>query len=138
MFEISETALNVLADYLGEQQVNAALRITPMAGNCAGPHLRIQVCDPQPDDYVFDRSGLRFVVNKKLLRECGCIRIDYEESCVACCCSGSCAGFHISGESKYPFAGRCVTEPTRCDLRCSICPSVSTAVSMNNRLDFLL
>ena len=118
MFEISETALNVLADYLGEQQLNAALRITPMAGNCAGPHLRIQACDTQPDDCVFDRSGLRFVVNKELMLDCGCISIDYEESCVTCCCSGGCAGFRINGAKKYPFAGRCVTEPHRCDLRC--------------------
>ncbi len=120
MFDVSEVALQVLADYLGQQQINAAIRIMPMAGNCAGPHLRMRADEALAGDSLFRRGGIPFIVNQELLAECGGIRVDYEESCTSCCCSGGCGGFRISGERKYPFVGRCVTEPTRCDLRCGI------------------
>lgn len=135
MFDVSESALKVLAEYLGQQKVSGVVRITPMAGNCAGPHLRLRADETRPGDSLFQRGGLTFAVDKELLAECGCIRVDYVESTSSCCCSGGCAGFRISGEKKYPFAGRCVTEPDRCDLRCVVgappparsCPSEQDA-----------
>ncbi len=120
MFDVSASALKVLAEYLGQQQINSAIRITPMAGNCAGPHLRLRTDEMEASDSCFQRGGILFILDTELLAECGGIRIDYVESASSCCCSGGCAGFRISGEKKYPFAGRCVTEPHRCDLRC--CP----------------
>lgn len=135
MFDVSESALKVLAEYLGQQEINSAIRITPMAGNCAGPHLRLRAGEARASDSLFQRGGLIFVIDKELLTDCGGIRVDYVESTSACCCSGGCAGFRISGEKKYPFAGRCVTEPDRCDLRCVVgappparsCPSEQDA-----------
>jgi iron-sulfur cluster assembly protein len=120
MFEVSGAALKVLAEYLIEQNINSVIRITPMAGHCAGPHLRISVCEKLPNDVVLERDEIVFVINKELLAECGSISVDYIESSNACCCSGGCAGFRISGEKKFLFSGRCTTEPNRCDLRCGM------------------
>lgn len=129
MFDVSESALKVLAEYLGQQQINSAIRITPMAGNCAGPHLRLRTDEMEASDSCFQRGGILFILDTELLAECVSIRIDYVESCSSCCCSGGCAGFRISGAKKYSFAGRCVSEPDRCDLR--RCPP-----RLNNMLDF--
>lgn len=118
MVDVSESALQVLADYIGTQEINKAIRITPMAGNCAGPHLRLRACEAQASDSLFQHGDVLFVVNHELLAECGSIRVDYVAACDSCCCSGGCAGFRISGKKKYPFAGKCVTAPNRCDLRC--------------------
>ncbi len=136
MFEVSNSALKVLAEYLSEQNIKSAIRITPMAGNCAGPHLRLRVGEVKASDSLFRHGGLLFLVDQKLLAECGSIRVDYVESCTSCCCSGGCGGFRICGEKKYPFVGRCATESHRCDLRCGIDPPPAGYAQINNLLDF--
>jgi Fe-S cluster assembly iron-binding protein IscA len=120
MFEVSAEAAQVLAAYLEERRIEAPVRITPMSGNCAGPHLRLRTGQIKEDDHVFRQDGITFVVNQELLAECGAIRMDYMEPDSPCCCSGGCAGFRISGKSKYPFAGRCSTDASQCDHRCGL------------------
>ncbi len=119
MFEVSTSATQALAAYLQEQgMIDAPVRITPMAGNCAGPHLRLRIGKIKETDRVFHYNGITFVINEELLKECGFIRMEYQEQNSPCCCSSGCAGFRISGDKKYPFSGRCVVEPSRCDQRC--------------------
>jgi len=119
MFEVSTEAVQVLAAYLAKQGIEMPVRITPMAGNCAGPHLRLQTGQVRKNDRVFQQGGITFVVDQELLAECGCIRMDYMEPTGLCCCSSGCAGFRISGEKKYLFAGRCMAYSSQCDHRCA-------------------
>jgi Fe-S cluster assembly iron-binding protein IscA len=111
MFAASDAAVETLASYLRDQGINnPAVRITPMAGNCAGPHLRLRVGEAKDNDRVFERGGITFVVEQTLLAECGSITVDFAESESPCGCSGGCAGFRISGEKTYRFTGRCSQE----------------------------
>lgn len=119
MFDVSTAATQALAAYLKEQgMIESPVRITPMAGNCAGPHLRLRIGKVREEDRVFHCDGITFVINRELLAECGSICMEYQEQDSPCCCSSGCAGFRISGKKKYPFSGRCVLEPDRCDRRC--------------------
>ena len=118
MFEVSAEAVQVLTAYLEEQGIEGPIRIIPMSGNCAGPHLRLRTGQVRKSDCVFRKGGITFVVDQELLAECGVIRMDYMEPDSLCCCSGGCAGFRISGEKKYLFAGRCTTDSSQCDHRC--------------------
>ena len=115
MFEVSAEAAQVLAAYL-----EAPVRITPMSGSCAGPHLRLRTGQVRKSDRVFRQGGITFVVDQELLAECGLIRMDYMDPDSPCCCSGGCSGFRISGEKKYPFVGRCATDASQCDHRCGV------------------
>lgn len=129
MFAVSDAAVETLASYLREQGIsNPAVRITPMAGNCAGPHLRLRIGEAKENDRVFERGGITFIVEQALLAECGSITVEFAESQSPCCCSGGCAGFRISGEKKYPFAGRCSQGPNSCDLRCGKQPPTASAL----------
>jgi Fe-S cluster assembly iron-binding protein IscA len=119
MFEVSLSATQALAAYLKEQGlIDSPVRITPMAGNCAGPHLRLRTGEIKKTDQVFHYDGITFVINQELLAECGEIRMEYIESANPCCCSSGCAGFRINGKKKYPFSGRCTLSPEHCDGRC--------------------
>ena len=121
MFEVSTAATQALAVYLKEQgTIESPVRITPMDGNCAGPHLRLRIGTVKEADRIFHCDGITFVINQELLEECGVIRMEYQEQGNSCCCSSGCAGFRISGEKKYPFSGRCVLSPEQCDRRCGI------------------
>jgi len=111
MFAASDAAVETLASYLREQGISSpAVRITPMAGNCAGPHLRLRVDEAKDNDHVFERGGITFVVDQTMLAECGSITVDFAESESPCGCSGGCAGFRISGEKKYRFSKHCPQE----------------------------
>ncbi|CAK8715309.1 hypothetical protein GCAAIG_04710 [Candidatus Electronema halotolerans] len=120
MFEASTEAVQVLAAYLEERGIEVPVRIIPMSGNCAGPHLRLRTGQVKENDRVFRQGGITFVVDQELLAECGLIRMDYMELGSSCCCSGGCAGFRIRGERKYPFVGRCATDASQCDHRCGL------------------
>lgn len=135
MLNVSESASNVLRSYLAEQNIHSIIRITPMAGCCFGPRLRIQVSDVKESDCVFEWNGIKFVVAKKLLEACGTINVDYVAASGCSCCSG-CAGFRISGEKKYSFAGRCTIELNRCDTL-GARSSLPGSIHLNNTLDFL-
>jgi len=128
MFAVSDAAVETLASHLREQGItNPAVRITPMAGNCAGPHLRLRIDEAHENDSVFKRGGITFIIDQALLAECGSITVKFAESESPCCCSSGCAGFRISGEKKYRFAGRCSQGPHSCDMRCGKQPQTVSA-----------
>jgi Fe-S cluster assembly iron-binding protein IscA len=118
MFQVSDTALKILHEYIKEQHMNSVIRITPMAGSCSGPRLRLRLGEHRPNDALFIYSSIHFVIDKDLLASCEKIHVDFIELENSCCCSGGCGGFRIQGSKAFPFAGRCTENNERCDRRC--------------------
>lgn len=118
MFQVSDTALKTLREYMQQQQMNSVIRITPMAGCCSGLRLRLRLGEPKVNDALFTHDAVQFVIDKDLLAACGKIRLDFVELQDLCCCSGGCGGFRIQGTDAFPFIGRCAEKRDGCDKRC--------------------
>jgi iron-sulfur cluster assembly protein len=118
MLKVSHTALKALREYMSQQQMNSVIRITPMAGSCSGPRLRLRLGEHRASDALFTYDSIQFVIDKDLLAACGTIRLDFIELQNVCCCSGGCGGFRIQGSAAFPFAGRCTENTNHCDKRC--------------------
>lgn len=107
MLKVSESALEIIRDYLRQQKIDSFIRVGVMSGSCAGPNLKISVDDSKKNDRIFNYGKIRFIVNKKLLETCNTISIDYNKKSRHCICSGGCGGLFITGEKKFLFNERC-------------------------------
>ena len=103
MLEVTVSALEILKDYMRQQQLSSPVRISIMSGTCSGPTLRISIDKERENDYIADRGQIRFVVDRDLLATCGAIKVDFIEANSSCCCGGFC----VSGEKRFLFTQQC-------------------------------
>ncbi|MBU1232102.1 MAG: IscA/HesB family protein [Proteobacteria bacterium] len=96
MLEVTESALGNIKDYLSQQQIESAVRITIMSGGCSGPKLGLAVDEAKESDKVFDHDGVSFVVDKELSVSCGAIKVDFIVDKSGCGCGGG--GFAVTSE----------------------------------------
>lgn len=79
MLEVTESALTNVKDYLDQQKIDSAIRITLMSGGCAGPILNLALDEAKDNDHTFDHDGVSFLVDKGLATTCGAIKVDFIE-----------------------------------------------------------
>ncbi|WP_339137907.1 MAG: IscA/HesB family protein [Candidatus Electrothrix sp. GW3-4] len=103
MLEVTATALNNVKEYLGQENIESAVRVFMMSGGCSGPGLGLALDEAKENDLTFEEDGVSFVVEKGLAETCGAIKVDYLESSSGCGCSGG-GGFSISSEKPLPAA----------------------------------
>ncbi|XOF33866.1 MAG: IscA/HesB family protein [Candidatus Electrothrix sp. YB6] len=103
MLEVTEAAAKNVKDYLENQNVESAVRITMMSGGCSGPSLGLAIDEVKENDLTFEQDGVNFLVEKRLSDTCGAIKVDFVESGSGCGCSGG--GFSISSEKPLPSTG---------------------------------
>lgn len=103
MLEVTEAAVTNIKEYLNQQNIDSAVRITMMSGGCSGPSLGLALDEAKDNDLTFEQDGMNFLVEKGLSETCGAIKVDFIESGSGCGCSGG--GFSISSENPLPSAG---------------------------------
>lgn len=102
MLEVTESALGNVKDYLSQQKIESAVRITMMSGGCSGSSLGLAIDDAKENDNVFDHDGVSFLVDKELSDICGAIKVDFiEDKSGGCGCAGG--GFAVTSEN--PLSG---------------------------------
>ena len=109
MLEVTEAAASNINEYLKQQNVDAAVRITMMSGGCSGPALGLALDEAKEDDLTFEQDGVNFLVEKGLAETCGTITVDYLESSSGCGCSTSCgrATPPTTSPSSHAWTARC-------------------------------
>ncbi|MBU0485367.1 MAG: IscA/HesB family protein [Proteobacteria bacterium] len=106
MITVSPLAAEKLADYLLENNIESAVRITVMNG-CGGMSLGLALDDRQENDHVLEHGKFTLLVAKDLAGECGQITLDFVEKKSGCGCGGG-GGFSITSEKPLPdAAGGC-------------------------------
>ncbi|MCI5208626.1 MAG: adhesin [Candidatus Electrothrix sp. ATG2] len=103
MLEVTEAAASNVKEYLKQQNIDTAVRITMMSGGCSGPALGLALDEAKEDDLTFEQDGVNFLVEKGLAETCGTITVDYLESSSGCGCSGG--GFNVTSEKPLAGAG---------------------------------
>lgn len=102
MLEVTESALGNVKDYLSQQKLESAVRITMRSGGCSGPSLGLSIDDVKESDHVFDHDGVSFLVDKELSVLCGAIKVDFiVDTSGGCGCGGG--GFAVTSEK--PISG---------------------------------
>ena len=95
-FTVADTAVEKLKEYMAQNNINSALRITMMQGGCSGPALGLALDEQKDNDEVFHKDELQFLVEKGLFSLCGAINVEYIDA-------GQRSGFKIS--SANPVGG---------------------------------
>lgn len=104
MLEVTESALGNVKEYLRQQKLETAVRITMMSGGCSGPSLGLSIDDAKENDKVFDYEGVSFLVDKELSTICGAIKVDFiVDNSAGCGCSGG--GFSVTSENPISSGG---------------------------------
>ncbi|MBE0585359.1 MAG: IscA/HesB family protein [Desulfofustis sp.] len=98
MFDVTPMANDKLVNYLKENKISSAIRVSVMHGGCSGPALGLSLDEAKPQDESFQIDDLTFVIEKSLLEQCGSISIEYIEA-------GSRSGFTISSANPLPMGG---------------------------------
>ena len=100
MLEVTEAAVKNVKEYMSQQNIDSAVRITMMSGGCSGPSLGLAIDEAKDNDQTFQQDGVSFIVDKGLFETCGAIKVDFVEAGSGCGCSGG--GFSISSEKALP------------------------------------
>ena len=103
MLEVTESAVKNIKEYLEQQKIDSAIRITMMAGGCAGPSLGLAVDEAKEEDLTLKQDGITFLVEKSLSESCGTITLDFKETTSSCGCGEG--GFSITSEKPLAGAG---------------------------------
>ncbi|WP_417911773.1 IscA/HesB family protein [Candidatus Electronema sp. TJ] len=102
MIEITDLAVKNVKDYLDQNKIESAVRISMMSGGCSGPSLSLSLDDVKEGDLTVEKDGISFLMDKGLSDTCGAVKVDFVESSGGCGCSGG--GFTISCEKPLPGA----------------------------------
>jgi iron-sulfur cluster assembly protein len=107
MLEVTDVAVKNVKDYLSQNNIDSAIRVSLMSGGCSGPSLSLSLDEAKENDQNFEQDGINFLVDKGLFATCGAIKVDFKESSGGCGCSGG--GFMITSEKPLPggCAGSC-------------------------------
>ena len=73
---VSEKAIEVMKEYLKDTQDPKNIRIM-MSEVVAGPSLGMALDEPKENDEVFDKNGLKFLINKELLDAAKPINVEF-------------------------------------------------------------
>ncbi|MHB8790078.1 MAG: IscA/HesB family protein [Desulfobulbaceae bacterium] len=103
MIEISPLAAEKLTAYLTENNIESAVRIAAMNG-CGGPSLGLALDERKDADHVLADGRLILVIDQRLSRTCGVVKVDYRDQTSGCGCGGG-AGFTLTSTSPLPQAG---------------------------------
>jgi len=98
MIAVSEIAQQKLVDYLEDNSLSSPIRVGLMQGGCSGAVLGLALDEARDDDVVESYDALTFLMDKKLLEQCGSFSIDYIES-------GGKTGFTIASSNPLPGVG---------------------------------
>ena len=93
MLTVTNPALTAIKEYMRQQHIDSAVRITMMGGCCIGENLRFTLDEMQPNDLSFT-----FLIDRELAAQCGAIKMDFAAEYDHCPCSGHNGGFNISSE----------------------------------------
>ena len=104
MLEVTELAVENVKDYMRQEKIDSAIRVTLMSGGCAGPSLRLAVDEARDNDHSFDHDGVSFVVDKGLTETCGSIKVDFIEEKDGGCGGGD-GGFVVTSKKSLPSRG---------------------------------
>ncbi len=105
MFEVTQSALTNVKDYLRQQKIDSPIRVTMISGGCSGPSLGLALDEAKDNDKTFDHDGVSFVVEESLLASCGAVKVDFiEKSDGGCGCGGS-GGFSVTSEKPLASGG---------------------------------
>ncbi len=97
MLNVTAMANDKLVNYLKENKISSAIRVSLMQGGCSGPALGLSLDEERLQDESFHIDDLTFVVEKSLLEQCGGISVDFIEA-------GSRSGFTISSANPLPVS----------------------------------
>ncbi len=100
MLEVTKLAVENVKDYMRQEKIDSAIRVTLMSGGYAGPSLGLGVDEARDNDHSFDHDGVSFVVDKGLAKTCGSIKVDFIDKQDDGCCNG---GFAVTSEK--PLSG---------------------------------
>lgn len=102
MLEVTATAGRKLKEYLEQNNIESAVRVTLMNG-CSGPLLGLALDGPKPTDATESCDGVQVVIDNELLGQCGAVRVDFIEGS-GCGCS---SGFAVTASVPLPGGGGC-------------------------------
>lgn len=97
MVQITERASQRVRQFLAERESDSAIRFH-LVGDCSNTVLRLMMDQEQPDDTCLDHEGVRYVINRKLLKRAGRLELDYTTI------EGQ-TGFVVSSEHELPGNG---------------------------------
>jgi len=102
MLEVTAAAVKNVKDYLSQNKIESAVRVSLMSGGCSGPSLSLSLDETQSNDLTVEADGINFIIDKSLSATCGAVKVDFIESSGGCGCSGG--GFTISCANPLPGA----------------------------------
>ena len=102
MLEVTKSATGKIAEYLKDRKITP-IRIFLNAEGWGGPSLAMALDEPKDNDNTFDIDGLKFIIDKNLMKEAAPIKVDFsgfgfqfdcgmdlDGACTACATSGAC------------------------------------------------
>ena len=109
MFQVTESAIENLKEYLEKNEINSAVRVV-MQSSCSGTSLGLGLDDKKDSDKVFEEDGVTFLVDDAIFATTGAIKVDYIKASGCGCGGGSgSGGFSVSSEKKLGRGGSCST-----------------------------
>lgn len=101
MIEITPLAAEKLTDYLTQNNIKTPVRIAAMNG-CSGPSLGLALDERKEEDHVLTEPNFTLLLDPKLSRTCGKVKVDYLEQTSGC---GGGSGFSLTSTRPLPQAG---------------------------------
>ncbi len=101
MLQVTETATEKIKEYLSDNNQSGPVRVTVMSG-CGGPSLGLALDDAKESDAVVELDGLKVIMDRTLLEECGQTKVDFQPPS-GCGCGGG--GFTVVSATPLPGSG---------------------------------
>lgn len=98
MLEVTDQAIEKLAEYKEHNNISSAFRVFLTQGGCSGPGLGLALDDEKSTDEVYQNTGITFVVEKSLMTQCSSIKVDFLNA-------GDRSGFSVSSANPISGAG---------------------------------
>ena len=97
MINVTDAAIKRIKEFLSENNIDSAIRVTLMEGGCSGPALGIVLDSPMDRDKKITCQQIDFIIHEDMLEQCGAVTIDFAEpDNPGCTCSSG--GFKITSE----------------------------------------
>ena len=106
MFQVTESAIENLKEYLSTNNINSAVRVV-MQSSCSGTSLGLGLDDKRDSDKVFENDGVTFLVDDAIFATTGSIMVDYIKPSCGCGGGSGSGGFSVSSEKKLGRGGSC-------------------------------
>jgi iron-sulfur cluster assembly protein len=97
-FNVTDLAVSKLKEYMEQNNIDSALRVSLMQGGCSGPSLGLALDEPKDNDRIFENNSLKFLIEKGLLETCGAIKVEYIDA-------GPRSGFGITSAKSIGGGG---------------------------------